>query len=63
MFRLPYMALIETWFSGYVLGIYKELLNLQMYVKQVYGMMRVRLTATVTCNQYYLLSCGVDGAR
>ena len=27
----------------------------------VYG--QVSLTATVTCNQYYLLSCGADGAR
>ena len=24
---------------------------------------QVSLTATVTCNQYYLLSCGADGAR
>ena len=23
----------------------------------------VRLSATVTCNQYYLLPCGADGAR
>ena len=27
----------------------------------IYG--QVSLTATVTCNQYYLLSCGADGAR
>ena len=24
---------------------------------------QVRLSATVTCNQYYLLPCGADGAR
>ena len=24
---------------------------------------QVRLTAAVTCNQYYMLSCGADGAR
>ena len=24
---------------------------------------QVSLTATVTCNQYYLLTCGADGAR
>ena len=24
---------------------------------------QVRLTVTVICNQYYLLSCGADGAR
>ena len=24
---------------------------------------QVSLTATVTCNQYYLSSCGADGAR
>ena len=24
---------------------------------------QVRLTAAVTCNKYYLLSCGADGAR
>ena len=24
---------------------------------------QVSLTATVTCSQYYLLSCGADGAR
>ena len=24
---------------------------------------QVSLTATVTCNQYFLLSCGADGAR
>ena len=29
----------------------------------VTGYGQVSLTATVTCNQYYLLSCGADGAR
>ena len=24
---------------------------------------QVRLSGTVTCNQYYLLPCGADGAR
>ena len=24
---------------------------------------QVRLIATVSCNRYYLLSCGADGAR
>ena len=28
-----------------------------------YDMSQVRLSATVTCNQYYLLPCGADGAR
>ena len=30
-------------------------------IYNIYG--QVSLTATVTCNQYYLLSCGADGAR
>ena len=30
-------------------------------MEQISG--QVSLTATVTCNQYYLLSCGADGAR
>ena len=32
-----------------------------MYITSKNG--QVSLTATVTCNQYYLLSCGADGAR
>ena len=33
----------------------------KMAAMSIYG--QVSLTATVTCNQYYLLSCGADGAR
>ena len=32
-------------------------------LNQVISTGQVSLTATVTCNQYYLLSCGADGAR
>ena len=31
--------------------------------QDVWSWVQVRLTATVTCNQYYLLSCGAGGAR
>ena len=33
----------------------------EMYFNLTCG--QVRLSATVTCNQYYLLPCGADGAR
>ena len=37
------------------------LLTFNIYCKSFSG--QVRLSATVTCNQYYLLPCGADGAR
>ena len=41
----------------------EQLLSATMDIYDVATCGQVSLTATVTCNQYYLLSCGADGAR
>ena len=38
--------------------------NYHLYSRKMHtAFCQVRLSATVTCNQYYLLPCGADGAR
>ena len=61
VFRRPYNSSIRNVSSlEYLAGMLAVCRVLGRYVS-CSG--QVSLTATVTCNQYYLLSCGADGAR